>query len=269
MTATLDERRHGVYARLVTCASNLARQGDSIALLGISRHILALRPEPALAAEIAALESACAIRPTAGMPALFVFGDSHAAALFGNWGPIHAVHYGACTMHAVGRDGLDLLRLEHFGIEDGDEVVFQFGEIDVRIHIARQRDRHGRAPEAVIVALAQAYIEAIEAKVAAFGKLGVTVAGVVPPSNDPRLLAEPALCPVGSIEERIAFTAQLNQQLSEAAALRGYRFLDLNLLYRGPDGLLPPAITLDGLHVGSAVRFWAIRALDALIRHPL
>jgi hypothetical protein len=269
MTAMLEERRHGIYARLVSCASNLARQADAVALLGISRHILALRPEPAVAAEIAALERACAIRPAPGAAAVFVFGDSHAPAMFGNWATIHDIHYGACTMHAVGRDGLDLLRLEHFGIEDGDEVVFQFGEIDVRIHIARQRDRHGRAPEEVIAALADAYIAAIDAKVASYRTLGVTLAGVVPPSNDPRLLAMPALQPVGSIEERVGFTELLNQHLFEAAEPRGYRFLDLNHLYRGPDGVLPSAATLDGLHVGSAARFLAIRALGALIRRPL
>jgi hypothetical protein len=72
--------------------------------------------------------------------------------------------------------------------------------------------------------------------------------------------------PVGPFEDRLGFTRLLNQTLAAAAAARGYRFLDLNQLYAGPDGALPPEITIDGLHIGNLERFLAIRALHALVR---
>jgi len=246
-------------------AANLARPEEAVALLGMTRHLHALRPEPALAAMIQTLERVCVIRPATGAPALFVFGDSHAVAMFGNYPGIHDIHYGASTMHAIGRDGLDLLRPELFGVQDGDEVVFLFGEIDARIHIARQRDDHGRAPEDVIAILVQAYLAAIDAKAASYRNLGVTVAAVLPPSNDSRLLSSPEMRPVGSIEDRVGFTQRLNQMLRTAVERRAYRFLDLYGLYGAPDGTLPPAITIDGLHVGTDARFLAIHALGALI----
>lgn len=273
MTTAVDQRRRSIHDRLMFRANHLTQAGSRIALLGMLRHVLALHHdptiEPAIEAAVRQIEPSCTVRPAPGVPAVFVFGDSHAHAMFRSHPGIHTIYYYACTMHAVGRDGLDFLRFEHFGVEDGDDVVLLFGEIDARIHIARQRDVRGRAIETVIVALVEAYLAVIDANAALYRKLGVTVAAVLPPSNDPRLVNDPELAPEGSIEDRVDFTRRINDTLRPAVAQRGYRYLDLYELYAAPDGALPPAITLDGLHIDEAASALTIRALSALIRRPL
>jgi hypothetical protein len=273
MTSADDAHRRSIHDRLMYCANNLTSPGQLVALLGMLRHVLALGQDPAVMPAIRAavekIEGSAVIRPAPGAPALFVFGDSHAFAMFNGHPRIHVIYYYACTMHAIGRDGLDFLRLEHHGVEDGDEVVLLFGEIDARIHIARQRDNHGRAPDEVIATLVDAYVAALDAKVASYRQLGVTVAAVLPPSNDPRLVADPQLAPTGSIEDRVRFTQQLNRRLRAAVEPRGYRFLDLNSLYAAPDGTLPGAITSDGLHIGASSSALAIRVVSALTRQRL
>jgi hypothetical protein len=97
----------------------------------------------------------------------------------------------------------------------------------------------------------------------------VTIASVLPPSNDPRLVSDPGLAPEGSLEERIEATRRLNDRLRAAGARRGFRCLDLYGLYAGPDGSLPPAATADGLHIVGAATGPAHRALGALIGRPL
>lgn len=273
MTSTAEERRRRIHDRLMFCANHLTNPPVPVALVGLLRHVLALQADPAVTPAIAAavrqIEPSCVVRPAPGAPAVFVFGDSHAHAMFRNHPGVHTIYYYGCTMHAIGRDGLDFLRFEHFGAEDGDEVVFLFGEIDARVHIERQRRVRGRAIEEVVATLVDAYVAAIDAKVASYRRLGVTVAATLPPSNDPRLVSDPGLAPEGSIADRIDATRRINAALRPAVERRGYRYLDLHGLYAGPDGSLPAGATTDGLHIAGEANALAARALSVLIGRAL
>ena len=49
-------------------------------------------------------------------------------------------------MHRVSRDGAGLSALNTLNFGTGDALGFVFGEIDVRVRVAKQRDRFGRNP---------------------------------------------------------------------------------------------------------------------------
>ena len=68
---------------------------------------------------------------------IHTFGDSHSWNGFEKMPGINIHHLGPKLMHSVGRDGLDILNIKNFSVNDGDYVIFSFGEIDCRCHIKK------------------------------------------------------------------------------------------------------------------------------------
>ncbi len=92
------------------------------------------------------------------MALLHVFGDSHAHYLFSR-APGAIVNWlGPYTMHRIGRDGVDFLGRR---VNDGDKVLFVFGEIDVRCHMVRVDRERGNGIESVATDLASRYTAAV------------------------------------------------------------------------------------------------------------
>ena len=73
---------------------------------------------------------------------IHTFGDSHACKEFSHWGSIKidnvdikCNHLRGRLMFTVGRLGLNLLNIKNCGVNEGDTVIFCFGEIDCRNHV--------------------------------------------------------------------------------------------------------------------------------------
>lgn len=172
------------------------------------------------------------------------FGDSHSSFCFSNNGKLgsevtnyyfnqdnielllpFSIHYmGARTMHAIGRDGLKLLDFKRFGVCENDIVVCVFGEIDVRCHIGKQRDKQNVECEKIVDVLVDNYLETIAKNKKNFQRLHCLVMSVVPPTNKCFNKDFPFY---GSLDDRIQISKLLNSKLLLNSKKYGIYFFDI------------------------------------------
>lgn len=199
---------------------------------------------------------------------IHVFGDSHASFCFSNertaiprdeesifrykknegLRPVQfAIHWlGSKTMHAIGRDGLNVLNLRNFNVEEGDIAVFVFGEIDARCHIGKQRDLKNRQIDEIIDTLARNFLNCIYENKQLFKRLTCVVVSVTPPTNNAYNWVYPYY---GSLQERADITKQLNFKLQELCASFKFKFLDIHSHYATPEGTLDDSTSDGVVHV--------------------
>lgn len=182
---------------------------------------------------------------------IHIFGDSHTD-LFQSLPRAIIHHTVGVTMHRVGRDGAQTFALPTRGIESGDALGFVFGEIDIRVHVANQRDRFFRDPTEILHTLATAYLTTLQAVKRAYPSSPIVVFSVVPPAgrNYPNFNHHKTFFPqIGRDRDRIEWTKQLNRLLRDGAFCVGFGFVDQYSPFVTKRGLLNPRMTADGLHV--------------------
>jgi hypothetical protein len=175
-----------------------------------------------------------------------VFGDSHARYCFTNDGSFiplekstylyksgtteqkvvfHINYLGPITMHRIGRDGLKFLNLKKFTVSDHDRVVFVFGEIDIRCHIGKIRDKNLLNLDTIINQLVINYLLTIEKNIALFKNIQAIVMAPIPPIPN----QENALWPMyGTIEDRINITHKMHKILKHECDKRKILFLSMH-----------------------------------------
>ncbi len=181
-------------------------------------------------------------------PAIHIFGDSHV----GLWEqtPTAIPHYlGPVTMHRVGRDGVRTFGLDGVKINHGEAMGFIFGEIDVRVHVARQRDRFRRQPNEIIETLATAYLSALQDVQRARLASEVIVFSIIPPAGKSYPFLNREMPRNGTDKDRVAWTLQLNDTLRKSALQAGCGFIDQYTPFANGRGLLDRRFTKDGTHV--------------------
>src|SRR5689334_958591 len=104
MTSASADRRRSIHDRLLYSANHLTNPVAPVALVGMLRHVRALGHDPAIMPAIEGairqIEPGCVVRAAPAAPAVFVFGDSHAHAMFRHHPGVHTIYYYGCTMHA-------------------------------------------------------------------------------------------------------------------------------------------------------------------------
>ena len=69
---------------------------------------------------------------------IHTFGDSHASNTISGWKDCNDIithHLGAKLCYTFGREILNLCDIRKYDINDGDSLIFCFGEIDCRCHV--------------------------------------------------------------------------------------------------------------------------------------
>jgi hypothetical protein len=194
------------------------------------------------------------------MPHIHVFGDSHANWCFSNNGQREyvldynnlqipfSVHWIiGKTMHGVGKDGLQILNLRKYGVQENDVALFTFGEIDARCHIGKQRDEQKRDLNDIIDLLIMRYLETINQNRALYKNIYCMVMEVIPPTDRCNNIQTPFY---GTLEDRIAITRLLNKRLRAACLLYNIPFLQTHDIYANQDGSLNHALSDNCVHVG-------------------
>lgn len=208
-----------------------------------------------------------------------VFGDSHALHCFANEKlsgsyvythisplsiPVEIHWLGPKTMHSFGRDGLNALDIRQpketdivnkvviskIGkpVQEHDILIFTLGEIDVRNHICRQRDLRNREIPEIINTLVTNYCKTINLNRALYEHLTCIVMEIIPPFDESISAGETEI--YGSLPDRIAITRLINHRLQEACRENNYIFLRTHDLYALESGILNPALSDSGCHVG-------------------
>lgn len=197
-----------------------------------------------------------------------IFGDSHALYCFSNNGVMAwreesiftykrditlnipmVIHWGSCTMHKVGRDGLSYLDISKAGVKEGDICIFVYGEIDVRMHIGRQRDVNERDQWEIIETLTSNYMRTIKANRALFHDVIFVLMSVLPPAYNAAAQPHPNYPLYGTIEDRVAIAKQLNESIESVALKNGFLFLNVYPLYADLNGALTLGLSDGHVHV--------------------
>jgi hypothetical protein len=153
------------------------------------------------------------------------------------------------TMHRVGRDGARVLQLESVKVSTGDALGFWFGEIDVRVHVAKQRDRSGRKRREILETLVTGYLSTLKAVRHVFTASPIIVFSVVPPAGHRHPHFNREMPRNGTDQERVTWTLQINEALRDSAFRAGFGFLDQYTPFADKRGLLDLRMTGDGTHV--------------------
>ncbi|MCX5921935.1 MAG: SGNH/GDSL hydrolase family protein [Candidatus Dependentiae bacterium] len=199
---------------------------------------------------------------------MYIIGDSHACFCFNNTVPacptnvnfvfeyskdsftyrmpFHINSFVSRTMFRVGRDGLRGLDIRALGVCENDVAVFTFGEIDVRYHIGRQRDKQGRSTEEIIDSLVSAYIGTIQANKNNYTNVTCVIVSVLPPCDKGFSYEYPIY---GSLQDRVAITRAVNERLKSYSQLHGIYFLDIYSMYALENGALNESLSDGIVHV--------------------
>jgi hypothetical protein len=182
-------------------------------------------------------------------PALFVVGDSHAKFNFGADPRFRVRYLGPVTIHRVARDGRKALSLKDMGVFRGDVVVWCLGEIDVRSHLVRQRDRQRVPVETIADSLARDYLRSVAAIQSEIGDLKTVVLSVIPSTDQGENESFPK---IGSLEERIDARILLNRALEKYCRPHGFTYLDPYGPLEDSSGALNAEMSDGNVHCGPA-----------------
>ena len=197
-------------------------------------------------------------------PLIHVFGDSHSLefSLIPNC-EVH--HLGPITMHRIGRDGLNFLNLTKYSITNEKVVIFAFGEIDVRCHIGKIRDKSGKSLDRLIETLVNKYIYTILLNKTLYKNITCIVYSVTPPTDAEYNIQYPRY---GTLADRINISKKLNAKLADVCSRWGIAFLDVYDHYANADGSLNGSLSDGGVHINSAY-YQAIyeKLCEILLKH--
>jgi hypothetical protein len=191
-----------------------------------------------------------------------VFGDSHSQEF--KLVPGCKINWlGAITMHRVGRDGLNFINIRNFGVQEGDTVVYVFGEIDARVWIGKQRDEQFRNVYEVINTLATNYIRTILDNQKLYLHLKSVVYSVTPPSN---LGFNPDYPFYGTLQDRVFITKVLNGRLKELCFQSNIYFLDVYDDYATGDGALNFYLSDGSVHLNEKFNIPIVAKLNEILQ---
>jgi hypothetical protein len=186
---------------------------------------------------------------------IYIFGDSHANALFNNL-PLPHINYfhPSITMHRIGRDNtiINFSPSSHQTDKNSEDIfVLVYGEVDCRCHIQRQINS-GRVVETVLFELIEKYFNTIKNNIRFYGK--IVVVGIIPPSNREFFENKHGEIThefpfVGTNEERVEYTNIMNDMLQSYCESNDYVFIGNFDEYKTQDGLLKIELSDDNVHI--------------------
>jgi hypothetical protein len=194
---------------------------------------------------------------------IHTFGDSHSSHGWVHLAESKAVpvevvvhHLGPKLMYTFGKEKQGLLNLKNYEIQDGDAVVFCFGEIDCRCHVSKFDKDPGGYFE-VIDKLVHEYIIAVEEIVGQLAprRIKTCIYNVVPTVEvgKSQKFNNPDFPLLGTDEQRKLYVSTMNQLLKVACDSRGITFIDIFEHYVDSQGFMSPFPIGDGtVHIREA-----------------
>lgn len=175
---------------------------------------------------------------------IHTIGDSHSE--FGwNITPVTIHYVGPKLCFSIGRDGINITR---FGIQNGDTVIFCFGEIDCRCHI-HKHITCDNSYESIISSIVDNYFEKIRVACTSFTSVRVAVYNVVPPVQRHNTVENPDYPYLGTDEERKQYVLTFNRKLREKCSEYGYTFFDVYDKYIDSNGYLNKSLSDNSVHI--------------------
>ena len=175
---------------------------------------------------------------------IHTFGDSHSNFPVKN---VRTHHLGPRLCNSIGRDGISIKT--GFDVNEGDTVIFCFGEIDCRCHIHRFAEDSDY--KSVIDFVVVKYFKKISIAVNEITNLKVAIYNVVPTVQKNTVREHPMYPFIGSDEERKKYVLYFNEKLKEKCLEYNYIFFDVYDKYTDENGFLNKSLSDGTLHIGN------------------
>jgi len=189
---------------------------------------------------------------------IHTIGDSHS---INGWytsdewyGKIKTHHLGGILCYSFGRDKLNRCDIRNFNIEDGDTIIFSFGEIDCRSHI-NKHITETRTYQDIIDNIIDNYFKAIELNISISQiKLKyVCVYNIVPPVQKINTWENLEVPYLGTDEERKQYVLYFNKKLKEKCIEKEYIFFDIYNNYKDENGFLRKDLSDGNVHIKNGI----------------
>lgn len=187
---------------------------------------------------------------------IHTFGDSHSR--FG-WDcikkqNIEIHHIGAKLAFSIGSRKEKLLCLENYEIENGDTIVFSFGEIDCRCHVHKHAI-HGKTYKNVIDDIVNNYIDAVNIITLNSGLKfkNICIYNIVPPTEKHNIKENKRYPHLGSDQERKSYILYFNKKLKEKCNENNWIFVDVYDKYCDNNGFLRKDLSDSKVHIQNPI----------------
>ncbi len=181
---------------------------------------------------------------------IHTIGDSHS---YNGWGNMTIHHHlGPVLCYSFGRDKLNKCDISKLNINNGDTVIFCFGEIDCRCHINKYVKKNISYQE-VINNMITNYIEAIKLNIenSQLKLKNICIFNIVPPVKKDEISENKEFPFLGEDEERKSYILYFNNKLKEICAKNNYIFFDVYDKYTDENGFLNKELSDGTVHIGN------------------
>jgi hypothetical protein len=180
-------------------------------------------------------------------------GDSHSII---GWYDIGIIshHLGPVLCYSFGKDPLNRCDIRTFNIEDGDIIIFCFGEIDCRCHIHKYINET-TTYQHIIDCIIDAYFEAIKINItrSELKLKHICVYNVVPTIQRDKVKENPEFPFLGTDEERKSYVLYFNERLNEKCKEYNYIFFNIYDKYTDKNGFLNSELSDSNVHIKNGV----------------
>ena len=188
---------------------------------------------------------------------IHTFGDSHCYFGWNNIPNVKTHHLGPKLCFSVGRDGIDIK--DGYCVNEGDTVVFCFGEIDCRCNIHKYVSFEKNYKE-VIDYIVDNYFAKIKTAVDRFINLKTFIYNVVPPIEKYNTDENPDYPFLGTDDDRKSYVLYFNEKLQAKCLEYNYIFFNIYSEYTDKNGFLNKSLSdgnvhiLDGIHIKNYIK---------------
>lgn len=182
---------------------------------------------------------------------IHTFGDSHCEFGWGHVPNIQINSIGAKLCFSIGRDGIDITD-KKYNVQNGDTVIFCFGEIDCRFHIHRHITEVNDY-KSIIDSIVDNYFIKIKKAVEVFDNLKTAIYNVVPPVQRYNTHENPLAPYVGTDEERKSYVLYFNKKIQEKCIEYGFIFFNVYDKYTDSNGYLNKMYSDTNVHIANGI----------------
>jgi hypothetical protein len=179
---------------------------------------------------------------------IHTIGDSHAIFGWPSWVKVHWL--GPVLCHSFGTDPIGRCKTTDFNLQNGDTLIFCFGEIDCRCHVHKYVSE-SKSYKEIIDELVKDYIEAIHTVVASSGiqYKNIFIYNVVPTVKKEIIRENPEYPHLGTNAERKEYVLYFNSLVSKACSENGFKYFDIYEAYCDKEGFLQRNLSDGIVHI--------------------
>jgi hypothetical protein len=178
--------------------------------------------------------------------AIHTFGDSHSYFGWKDIPNIKTHHESSKLCFSIGRDGINIK--EGYNVNNGDTVIFCFGEIDCRCHIHKHITESNNFKQ-IIDAIIDSYFIKVKTAVDSFDNIRTVIYNVVPPVQKHNTNENPVYPYLGTDEERKSYVLYFNERLQQKCIEYNFIFFNIYDNYIDSNGYLNKSLSDGDVHI--------------------